>query len=204
MNAGERLRRAAFVDRDGLISELVPDPVTGLRESPLNVADVRLMPTAAAGLRALRAAGFLLVGVSNQPAAAKGKVPESEIAAVQRRVVELLAAEGVEFAGFRLCLHHPDGIVPGLSGSCDCRKPAPGMLIDAAAELAIDLAGSWMLGDTDGDVRAGAAAGCRTVLVEHPGSAHKRSGTAAPDLVAADLGGAAAAIVSAQAVSSGR
>ncbi len=204
MSAGETLRPAAFLDRDGVIGELVPDPVSGLPESPLRVADVRLMPSAADGLRALRAAGFLLVGVSNQPAAAKGKVSEAEIAAVQRRVVALLAAEAVELDAFELCLHHPDGIVPALTGRCDCRKPAPGMLLAAAAELAIDLERSWMLGDTDSDVRAGTAAGCRTVLVEHPGSAHKRSGAAAPDLVASDLGGAAAAILSVQALSSGR
>ena len=86
-------------------------------------------------------------------------------------------------------------MVGGLSGPCDCRKPAPGMLLDAAGALELDLSRSWMLGDTDTDVEAGEAAGCRTVLIEYPGSAHKRSGQASPDLGAADLGEAVAQLL---------
>jgi D-glycero-D-manno-heptose 1,7-bisphosphate phosphatase len=70
------------------------------------------------------------------------------------------------------------------------------MLLDAARELEIDLTGSWMIGDTDSDVQAGAAAGCRTILVEHPGSAHKRVHDARPDAIVPDLGAAAAVILS--------
>lgn len=167
-------RRAVFVDRDGVINELIPDSISGLPESPLRTQDVALIEGAGAALRRLAAAGFLLVGVSNQPAAAKGKVPVEQLDAVQARVLELLAAEGVRFDDFRICLHHPDGVVPELSGACACRKPAPGMLLDAAHKLGIDLAGSWMMGDTDGDVMAGKAAGCSTILVQHRGSEHKR------------------------------
>ena len=75
--------------------------------------------------------------------------------------------------------------MPELAGPCDCRKPAPGMLLDAARELDIDLERSWMIGDTDSDVLAGAAAGCRTVLIEQEASGHKRKGTARPDAVIA-------------------
>jgi D-glycero-D-manno-heptose 1,7-bisphosphate phosphatase len=187
--------RAAFVDRDGVLNELVPDPVSGLPESPLRVEDVKLLPGAGAALAELGAAGYTLVGVSNQPAAAKGKVPLDELLAVQARVVELLAAEGVRFKAFKICLHHPEGTVAELSGPCECRKPAPGMLLAAAAELALDLPSSWMIGDTDGDVEAGRNARARTVLVEYPGSVHKRSGASHPDLRMADLPAAVAAIV---------
>jgi D-glycero-D-manno-heptose 1,7-bisphosphate phosphatase len=99
-------------------------------------------------------------------------------------------------------------VVPELSVRCDCRKPAPGMLLDAARELEIDLAASWMLGDTDSDMQAGAAAGCRTVLIEHPGSAHKRGSAqepgsdrgrrdraGQPDAIVPDLAAAAALIL---------
>jgi D-glycero-D-manno-heptose 1,7-bisphosphate phosphatase len=189
------LRRAAFVDRDGVINELVPDPVSGLAESPLEVGAVRLINGAAEGLRALAGAGYLLVGASNQPAAAKGTVSLAATEAIQRRVLDLLAAEGVRFDGFHLCLHHPDGVVAELTGSCDCRKPAPGMLLDAAGELGIALDRSWMVGDTDADMQAGRAAGCRTALVENPASAHKRRGAVAPDLRADSLRGAAQAIL---------
>ncbi len=180
-------RRAAFVDRDGVINELVPDSLSGLPESPLRAREIALIPGATAALRRLSATGFLLVGVSNQPAAAKGKVPLAQLEAVQERVLELLAAERVRFDDFRLCFHHPQGVVACLAGPCQCRKPAPGMLLEAACRLDIDLERSWMIGDTDTDVIAGRAAGCKTALVAYPGSAHKRAGDARPDLVAATL-----------------
>jgi D-glycero-D-manno-heptose 1,7-bisphosphate phosphatase len=81
-------------------------------------------------------------------------------------------------------------VVAELSGACDCRKPAPGMLLAAALALDIELTGSWMVGDTDADLLAGRAAGCRTILVRNPGSAHKRGGEISPDAVAGDLAGA--------------
>jgi D-glycero-D-manno-heptose 1,7-bisphosphate phosphatase len=187
--------RAAFVDRDGTINQLVPDPRTGQPESPLNVDDVALMPGAAGALRRLAAGGWLLVGVSNQPAAAKGMARPEQLAQVQERVLELLGAKGARLHSFRICPHHPEAIVPELAGPCDCRKPAPGMLLDAAEELDIDLKRSWMIGDTDSDVLAGAAAGCKTVLIEQDGSRHKRKGTAQPDAVAPDLRAAAALLL---------
>lgn len=183
-------RRAVFIDRDGVLNELVPDPESGLPESPLRPADVRLLPDVGPALAHLAATGYLLVGVSNQPAAAKGKVSQAELMAVQARVVELLAGEGARFDDFKLCLHHPEGTVEGLAGSCDCRKPAPGLLLEAAAEHSIDLVRSWMIGDTDTDVGAGRNAGTKTVLVEYPGSSHKRSGGAEPTATAVDLPGA--------------
>jgi D-glycero-D-manno-heptose 1,7-bisphosphate phosphatase len=170
-----------------VINELVGDPVSGLPESPLRVEDVVLIPGAAQALRRLSHAGWLIVGVSNQPGAAKGFVSVTQLEAVQARVLELLAAGGASVDAFRMCLHHPDGVVPELSGDCECRKPAPGMLLDAAAELDIDLAASWMIGDTDGDVLAGASAGCQTILIQHRDSGHKRSGAGQPDLVAPSL-----------------
>jgi D-glycero-D-manno-heptose 1,7-bisphosphate phosphatase len=180
-------RPAIFLDRDGVLNELVTDPDSGQPESPLRVADVRLIAGAAAATSALRAAGYALVCVTNQPAAAKAKTSVSELEAIQRRVGELLAAEGARLDAWRMCLHHPEGVVPELSGRCDCRKPAPGMLLDAAGELGLDLSSSWLFGDTDADMLAGRAAGCRTALIEHPASAHKRSNGANHDLLATDL-----------------
>jgi D-glycero-D-manno-heptose 1,7-bisphosphate phosphatase len=191
--------RAAFLDRDGVLCALVPDPETGLPEAPLHVDDVALVAGAAAAANRLAANGWLLVGVSNQPAAAKGKVLWSELEAVQRRVLELLRDTGVQFDGFYLCPHHPDGVVPELTGPCECRKPRPGMLLTAARELQIDLAASWMIGDTDSDVIAGAAAGCRTALIECPGSAHKRHGGSGADVLVPTLGSAVDVVLAARA-----
>jgi D-glycero-D-manno-heptose 1,7-bisphosphate phosphatase len=182
---------AVFVDRDGVVNELVVDPVNGLYESPLMLQDVVLIDGAAAALRRLSRAGWRLIGVSNQPAAAKGIVPLSEIDAVQAKVVGLLSDEGVHFDDFRVCPHHPDGVVRQLARNCDCRKPAPGMLLAAADALRIDLAASWMIGDTDADVLAGQSVGCKTILVTHLGSAHKRSRAAAPDAAVPSLAAAA-------------
>jgi len=181
------VRAAAFLDRDGVLNELVADPCSGEAESPLTVEDVRLIPGAAQAAAALARAGYALVCVSNQPAAAKGKVPVARLVAVHERVTELLAREGVTLAAWRLCLHHEQGIVPELSRTCTCRKPAPGMLLDAAAALGLDLSRSWMVGDTDSDIAAGRAAGCRTLLVRHPASIHKRSRVIHADVVANSL-----------------
>lgn len=182
------MRATVFFDRDGVVNELVPDPVSGLPESPLIPAEVVLIPGAAEALRLLHDEGWVLVGTSNQPAAAKGIVPLEQLKQVQERVLELLRRAGVEPDAFRICFHHPEGVVPELAGACDCRKPSPEMLLDAAAELGLDLHASWMVGDTDSDVAAGAAAGCRTILIENPDSAHKRRGDAQPDSTATSLG----------------
>ena len=178
---------AAFLDRDGTLNEAVTDPESGMLESPLKVEDVRLLPRVAGAARDLAAAGYALLCVSNQPAAAKGKATVQQLLAVHERVVELLALDGVCLEASSLCLHHPEGVVPGLSRPCDCRKPAAGMLLDAAGASGLELGGSWILGDTDADVSAGQAAGCLTALIEYSGSAHKRSGEASPDLLASDL-----------------
>ncbi|MGO9956729.1 MAG: D-glycero-alpha-D-manno-heptose-1,7-bisphosphate 7-phosphatase [Solirubrobacteraceae bacterium] len=194
--------RAVFVDRDGVVNELVCHPVSGRPESPLEVADVRLIAGAAAALRKLAEAGWLLVGISNQPAAAKGLISLAALQAIQGRVVDLLRAERAGFDLFQLCLHHPDGIVSELAGRCACRKPAPGMLLGAAEALGIDCGESWMVGDTDSDMEAGRRAGCRTLLVEHPGSAHKRRGVPVPTAVAPSLAAAAALILEMEGVPS--
>jgi D-glycero-D-manno-heptose 1,7-bisphosphate phosphatase len=180
-------RSAVFLDRDGVLNELAPDPLSGAPESPLKPEDVRLIPGAAAAAARLAQAGLALVCVSNQPAAAKGRVSVAQLLAVHERVVELLAGEGVHLLDSRLCLHHELGVVPELSGPCACRKPAPGMLLDAATALGLDPHISWMVGDTDGDILAGRAAGCRTLLIAYPGSVHKRLQEVNPDAIAPSL-----------------
>jgi D-glycero-D-manno-heptose 1,7-bisphosphate phosphatase len=176
-----------FLDRDGVLNELVADPASGAAESPLKLEQVRLIPGAAAAAASLAQAGFLLVCVSNQPAAAKGKSSVAQLLAVHERVIELLAHEGVTLAASRLCMHHEEGVISGLSGRCACRKPAPGMLLDAAGALGLDMGSSWMVGDTDADILAGRAAGCRTLLILNPASFHKRLQGVNPEIVADSL-----------------
>ncbi len=190
------MRAAVFLDRDGVINELVPDPVSGVPESPLRVQDVRLAPGAAAAAARLAQAGYALVCVSNQPAAAKGKASVEQLLAVHQRVRELLSQQGVVLEATRLCFHHPDGVVAALTARCACRKPAPGMLLDAAAEHGLQPSASWMVGDTDSDVQAGRAAGCKTLLVCNPDSVHKRLQAISADLTATSLADAVTSIES--------
>jgi D-glycero-D-manno-heptose 1,7-bisphosphate phosphatase len=186
---------AVFLDRDGVINELAPDPDTGTLESPYRPEDVRLLPGVERSLEELAGGGFTLVVASNQPAAAKGLVARSDLDAVHERVVELLGASADTIAAWRYCFHHPDALDAKLR-DCDCRKPKPGLLLDAARDLDLDLERSWVVGDADRDVAAGIAAGCRTILVEHPASARRRTGSIAPDLQVFDLPAATGAILS--------
>jgi D-glycero-D-manno-heptose 1,7-bisphosphate phosphatase len=188
-------RRAVFLDRDGVINALVPDPQTGNPESPLRAADVALLSGVAEAMGRLAAAGFLLICASNQPAAAKGTTSQAELIDVQARVVALLEAENAHFDDFCICWHHPDASVAALRAQCECRKPAPGMLLDAARTHDVDLSASWMVGDSDADVLAGSRAGAATVLIEHPPSAHRRAGAGSPTLIATDLPAAVSALL---------
>jgi D-glycero-D-manno-heptose 1,7-bisphosphate phosphatase len=186
---------AVFLDRDGVLNELVPDPFSGRPESPLDSEHVTLVPGAAAAVRTLQGAGYTVVGASNQPAAAKGAIEIEQLREVHSRVLELLRREGAQLDAFYVCFHHPDGLVPALARTCDCRKPSPGMLLAAAEELDIDLGASWIVGDSDNDVAAGRAAGCRTVLIENPASAHRRVLGTTPDAKAPDLTAAVRLII---------
>jgi histidinol-phosphate phosphatase family protein len=152
-------RRAVFLDKDGTLVEDVPYNVDPGR--------IRLTPGAAAGLRRLHEAGFLLVVVSNQSGVARGYFAEGALRKVEERLRELLGPEGAPLAGFYWCPHHPQGTVAGYATACECRKPAPGLVLRACRELDIDPVRSWLVGDILNDVEAGRRAGCRTVLVDN-------------------------------------
>lgn len=175
------MRKALFLDRDGVLDELVFYADTGEWESPRRVADVRLIEGAAEAARRAAEKGWLLVIVTNQPSYAKGKTTLEELAEVHEKVVA-----GLPIAKSCVCHHHPDSIVDALRVICECRKPGTLSLRDAARELDIDLAESWMAGDQDSDLRAGRAAGCRVALIEYAHSADKR-GAVEPDLRCRDL-----------------
>jgi len=162
------MRKAAFIDRDGTLNEMVYDAVHGIMDSPRRPEQVSLMKGAGEFLRRLRDEGYFIVVVTNQPGIAKGTMTMSELDAVNRRLAELLEKDGGRWDDLRYCPHHPD---PGPAGNpafkadCDCRKPKPGMLFDAVKAHDLDTGASWMVGDGLVDIQAGKAAGCRTVLV---------------------------------------
>jgi D-glycero-D-manno-heptose 1,7-bisphosphate phosphatase len=127
---------------------------------------------------------------------AKGKAVHDDLLEAHGRVVRLLDESGAVIDDYRYCLHHPDALDPQLARVCECRKPKPGMLLDAAADLDIDLARSWMIGDSDSDAEAGRSAGCRTILVENPRSAHRRTIDGRADFRARDVEHAVDIVVS--------
>jgi D-glycero-D-manno-heptose 1,7-bisphosphate phosphatase len=161
-------RPAVFLDRDGVLVEEVYYPHTGEWEAPHKAEDMRLLSGAAAAARELAAEGFALVLVSNQAAHAKGKTSLRELWLAHERFVELLAAEGVRLDGVYYSYGHPEAVVPHFRGLTLDRKPAPYNLFVAAAQLDLDLARSWMVGDRATDVDCAGAAGVRAILVENP------------------------------------
>ncbi|OPZ27455.1 MAG: D-glycero-alpha-D-manno-heptose-1,7-bisphosphate 7-phosphatase [Lentisphaerae bacterium ADurb.BinA184] len=144
------MNRAVFVDRDGTV---IPD-----RGYLATAEGVELLPGAGEGLAALAAAGFALILVTNQSGVGRGYFGVEEVVRQHARLAELLAPFGVRWAAVRVCPHRPEE-------DCDCRKPRPGMLVSAAAELGVGLADSYMIGDKESDIAAGLAAGCRAVSV---------------------------------------
>ncbi len=162
------MKRAVFIDRDGVLNRMVYDETHGLLDSPRRAEQVRAMPGAGAFLREIRAAGFFAVVATNQPGLAKGTFTESELDKVNDELARQLATEGGAWDALRYCPHHP-GPCPGGNPlyikTCECRKPAPGMLLDSVRAWDIDLRASWMVGDGLVDVAAGRRAGCRTVLI---------------------------------------
>jgi D-glycero-D-manno-heptose 1,7-bisphosphate phosphatase len=144
---------AVFLDRDGVI--VIPDVRDRRSYAPRRLADFRIYPEAAASLQRLKRAGFLLAVVTNQPDVANGLVPRSEVDAMHEILTRELPLDAV-----RTCFH-------GQADHCDCRKPKPGMILDLAGKLGIDLEKSFMVGDRSSDVEAGRAAGCTTVFIDH-------------------------------------
>jgi D-glycero-D-manno-heptose 1,7-bisphosphate phosphatase len=179
---------AVFVDKDGTL----------INDLPYNVEPSRmqLAPGVLRGAALLTAQGFRLIVISNQPGVALGLHAEHDLEAVHEWLARAFDRCGVPLAGMYWCPHHPRGLVPEYSVGCDCRKPAPGLILRAASEHDIALERSWFIGDILDDIEAGRRAGCRTVLIDNGNeTAWRRSPLRTPDHVAMSFGAAADWIV---------
>lgn len=162
------MNKAVFIDRDGTLNEMVYDPTHGIMDSPRRPDQVVPVVGAGAFLREVRALGYLVIVVTNQPGMAKGTLTEADLEAVNTRLAEQMAEEGGGWDDLLYAPTHPTGgpwARPELVQDSDWRKPEPGMLFHAMEKHAVDLSMSWMIGDGLNDVQAGRRAGCRTALV---------------------------------------
>jgi D-glycero-D-manno-heptose 1,7-bisphosphate phosphatase len=169
---------AVFLDRDGTL--VYP------YHYPSRPEHLRLVPGIGPELRSLQKAGFRLVVITNQSGIARGYFTEADLQRMHHHLQRQLAACSVALDAIFYCPHHPEGAVPELAIACGCRKPQPGLILQAVAQLGLDLMRSWFLGDILDDVEAGRRAGCRTILVDL-GTEPPPAGTfRQPDFVARD------------------
>ncbi|MEW6428134.1 MAG: HAD family hydrolase [Thermodesulfobacteriota bacterium] len=151
------LRAAVFLDRDGTVNEQM---------GYINhISRFHLFPEAGPAIRLLNERGVPAVLVTNQSGLARGYFPESLLDRVHRLMEEELARQGARFDGIYVCPHHPEAREERFRVDCDCRKPKPGLLLRAAAELGLDLGRSYMIGDRLSDIRAAAGVGSCGVMV---------------------------------------
>jgi D-glycero-D-manno-heptose 1,7-bisphosphate phosphatase len=167
------LRPAVFLDRDGVLNRTVVRD--GVPHPPKSVAEVETLPDVEEALRRLAERGVLLIVVTNQPDVARGTQTKEAVDAINQYLGQRLPV-----TAFYVCMHDtPD--------DCACRKPKPGLLIDAAAAYNIDLRRSFMVGDRWSDVAAGQAAGCQTLLIDLP---YSKGDLCTPEYRVHDLSGA--------------
>lgn len=154
-------QKAMFRDRDGTINKYV-----GFLR---NIDEFELMDGVANAVKKINASGYLAIVVTNQPVIARGEVSFEELEEIHNKMETLLGKEGAYLDAIYFCPNHPhkgyEGERPELKFDCDCRKPKPGMLLNAAQDVNIDLSQSWMIGDGENDIKAGQNAGCRTALI---------------------------------------
>ena len=158
-------QKAIFLDRDGTINKYVGF----LRD----INDFELIPGVAKAIKEINNSGYLAIVVTNQPVIARGEVAVSQLSEIHKKMATELGKEGAFLDAVYYCPHHPDKgyerEIPELKINCDCRKPKPGMLFQAANDFNIDLSQSWMIGDSVSDTKAGNAAGCHSILISQNG-----------------------------------
>ncbi|WP_027405972.1 D-glycero-beta-D-manno-heptose 1,7-bisphosphate 7-phosphatase [Anaerovibrio sp. RM50] len=159
-------QKAVFLDRDGTVNIY--------KGFLRHVEDFELIPGIAEAIKKINASGYLCIVVTNQPVIARGDVTVDELDTIHKKLETELGLKGAYIDGLYYCPHHPhkgyEGEVPELKIECECRKPKPGMLLKAAEDFNIDLSKSYMVGDSENDIKAGMAAECKSILVNGVGS----------------------------------
>jgi D-glycero-D-manno-heptose 1,7-bisphosphate phosphatase len=157
--------KAIFLDRDGVINALVYHQEPGIIDAPFTVAQFGLLPYACEAIKKFQEMGYRVILASNQPGVAKGHLTAETFEKIREKMNKELARGGTFLDGEYYCFHHPEARIDKLKVRCHCRKPKPGLLLQAAEEMQIDLSRSWMIGDGITDIKAGKSAGTRTILL---------------------------------------
>jgi D-glycero-D-manno-heptose 1,7-bisphosphate phosphatase len=162
------MKPAVFLDRDGTINVDV-----GYLCHPDQIA---LLPQALEALLLLRDSGLMLVIITNQAGVARGLIPSENLPVIQRAFLRMMCAHAIPIAGYYACPHHPEGLLPEYQRVCECRKPAPGLVLQAARELDIDVQHSYIVGDKASDVQLAHNTGATGILVlTGEGGKHQRN-----------------------------
>jgi D-glycero-D-manno-heptose 1,7-bisphosphate phosphatase len=184
-------RTAVFLDRDGTLVREVPGALSDPRQ-------IELIPGAAEAVARLNRSGIPVALVTNQSAIARGWMDHERLERVHAALAQALAAHGARLDAIAICPHHPDEGLPPYRRACGCRKPEPGLVLEAAEALGADLARSWVVGDAERDLEAGRRAGARALLVltgKGRDEAERLRRSGAEPTCAADLGAAVEAIL---------
>ncbi|MDA4111434.1 MAG: HAD-IIIA family hydrolase [Thaumarchaeota archaeon] len=153
------------MDRDGVLNELVYDKEGGRVASPVSAKQLVVSTYAPDAVEKIRNLGFKSIVISNQPGVAKKQFTLRELSRMNEKIRSELRDEGASIDAEYYCLHHPNALIKRYRVNCDCRKPKPGLLLKAAKECQLDLKNSYFVGDSLIDVKAGKAAGCKTILI---------------------------------------
>ena len=159
------MHRAVFLDRDGVINAMVYHAEFGLVDSPANPDEFNLLPGVGEAVRLINQMGFLAIVISNQPGIAKGKFTLPLLEATTNKMHRELALTGARLDAVYYCLHHPETLLEEYRIVCECRKPKPGLLLQAAREWDLDLERSYFVGDGVTDMAAGQSVGNTTLFV---------------------------------------
>ena len=157
--------KAIFLDRDGVINELIYYTDMGIVDSPFTPEQFKLIPDVDKAIKKFQKLGFKTIIVSNQPGVAKNNFAIETFEKIREKMKKELKKKDAVIDSEYYCFHHPDVKISKYRKICKCRKPAPGLLLTAAKEHNIDLLKSWMIGDGITDIQAGKAAGCKTILI---------------------------------------
>lgn len=157
--------KAVFLDRDGVVNELVYFHEQGIIDSPFVPDQFRLCAGVPQAIKQFQSSGYKVIIASNQPGIAKGHITPDNFKKITATMKALLKKGDVSLDGEYYCLHHPEAVIGQYRVDCSCRKPKPGLILQAAAEHHIDVSASWFIGDNLSDMKAGQHAGCHTMLL---------------------------------------